>query len=487
MTLQADHSALADGFFVDGAFRPTRGGETRAVINPATEEPIAEVGVGTVADLDQAVASARDAFAGDAWSGLSAKERGRVLLRIADAIEADAEEFALLESRNVGKPLTMTRSFDVPAAADLFRYYGGMVESLDGAARPVASHSLAYTRREPLGVVGAIIPFNFPLNLAVNKIAPALAAGNTIVVKPAEQTPLTALRLAQTMSDAGLPAGVCNVVTGDGPTVGLALAEHPDVRKIAFTGSTATGRRLVAAGAPTLKRVTVELGGKGANLVFADADLDAATEWAFVAAFFNSGQFCMSGSRLLVQRAVHDEMVERIVARAGAAVVGDPLDERTELGPLAYRALRDQVAQRVAKAQAEGAVLRVGGRPPAGGRGFFLEPTVLTDVTPDMRVAQEEIFGPVLTVTPFDTDDEAVAIANGTPYGLAAGLHTADIRRAHRIAARLEAGIVWINSWSMFENTTSYGGYKQSGYGRELGPEGIEEYLQVKTVVLNAE
>jgi len=490
MTVQSISTpqAVADGqLFVDGKFRASSSGETRDVVNPATEEVICQVAWGTTGDLDDAVAAAQRAFEDEAWGGLTPKQRGRVLLRIAEAIEDNAEELALVESLDVGKPIAFTRGFDVPAAADLFRYCAGLVEQLEGSARPAGTRSLAYTRREPLGVVGAITPFNFPLNLLVNKLAPALAAGNTFVHKPAEQTPLSSLRLAEIMSSAGLPAGVFNVVTGDGATVGAALAEHPGVRKLAFTGATATGKRLIATAASTLKRVTVELGGKGANIVFADADLDAATQWAFQAAFFNTGQFCMSGSRLLVQRPVYDEMVTRMAAAAGVVAVGDPLDPRTVLGPLAHRAQLDRVVEYVAIGEAEGAVLRAGGSKGRQDKGFFHEPTVFADVTPDMRIAQEEIFGPVLSIIPFDTEEEAVAIANGTPYGLAAGLHTADLARAHRIAALLEAGIVWVNTWAMFENSIPFGGYKDSGYGRELGPEGVEEYLQLKSVVVNVE
>ncbi|MFC4035616.1 aldehyde dehydrogenase family protein [Streptomyces polygonati] len=491
MTIQASETVTDGQLFIHGKSLPAATGETRAVMNPATEEVICRVAWGTVADLDQAVSAAQGAFDSGAWPGLTFKERGKLLLRIADAIEEHAEELALLESLDVGKPITFTRGFDVPAAADLFRYYGGMVETLEGAARPAGHRSMSYTRREPLGVVGLITPFNFPLNLAVNKIAPALAAGNTVVHKPAEQTPLSTLRLAEIMFEAGLPAGVFNVVTGDGSTVGARLAEHPGIRKLAFTGSTAVGKRLAATAADTLKRVTLELGGKGANIVFADADLDAATQWAFQAAFFNTGQFCMSGPRLLVQRPVYDEMVERMAAQADAVPVGDPLDPQTILGPLAHRAQLDRVAEYVSIARAEGAKLRAGGSAGIAGqpdaRGFYFQPTVFSDVTPQMRIAREEVFGPVLTITPFDTDDEAVAIANSSPFGLAAGLHTSSLRRAHQVAARLEAGIVWINSWAMFENTTSFGGYKESGYGRELGPEGIEEYLQVKTIVVNTE
>ncbi len=491
MTQPSVHSPDEALLFIDGKARPAVSGETVDIVSPATEEVVARAAWGGAEDLDLAVSAARAAYEAGEWAELTPKQRGRLLVRIADAIEEHAEELAQLESVDVGKPISFTRGFDVPAAADLFRYYGGMVEQLEGAARPAGTRSLAYTKREPLGVVGAITPFNFPLNLGVNKIAPALAAGNTFVHKPAEQTPLSTLRLAQIMSDAGLPAGVYNVVTGDGATVGAALVEHPDIDKIAFTGSTATGKRLIATAAQTLKKVTVELGGKGANIVFADADLAAAAQWAFQAGFFNTGQFCMSGSRLIVQRSVYQEVLDRLVAIVEAVPVGDPADPQTVLGPLAHRAQLDRVVEYVAIGRAEGARLVSGGELGTGGdwdgKGFFHQPTVFADVRPDMRIAQEEIFGPVLSVIPFDTEEEAVAIANGTPYGLAAGLHTSDLARGHRVAAQLDAGIVWVNSWAMFENTTPFGGYKQSGYGRELGPEGIEEYLQLKTIVINAE
>ncbi|MFB7597518.1 aldehyde dehydrogenase family protein [Streptomyces sp. NPDC056160] len=480
--------AVGDGsLFIDGKFQPADSGETVQDINPATEEPICEVAWAGTSDLDRAVQAARRAFDVGPWAGMPAKERGRLMLRVADGIEAAGEELARLETLDVGKPITFTRGFDVRAAAEIFRYYAGMVEQLEGAARPAGARSLQYTRREPLGVVGAITPFNFPLNLAVNKIAPALAAGNTIVHKPAEQTPLTALALARVMAEAGLPEGVHNVVTGGGASVGAALVEHPGVDKISFTGSTATGKRLIAAAAGTLKKVTVELGGKGANIVFADADIEAAVQAAFQAGFFNTGQFCMSGSRLLVHRSVHDQVVDALTGVLGAIPVGDPLDENTVLGPLAHRQQLDKVVEYVGIGRQEGATVAFGGERGHEGPGYFHQPTLFTGAHPQMRIAQEEIFGPVVTVLPFDTDEEAVEIANGTPYGLAAGLHTRDVRRAHTVAARLQAGIVWVNTWAAFENSTSFGGYKSSGYGRELGPEGIEEYLQYKTVYVNVD
>jgi aldehyde dehydrogenase (NAD+) len=474
--------------FIDGRQVDGGTGETVDDINPADEQVICQVARATTEDLDRAVAAARRAFEGGPWPRMTPKERGRLLVRVAEAVEAAAADLALRESLDVGKPLACTTAFDVPAAADLFAYYGGMVEQLEGAARPAGHASLAYTRREPLGVVGAITPFNFPLDLAVNKIAPALAAGNTVVHKPAEQTPLSALLLAEIMRDAGLPDGVYNVVLGEGRTIGEAIIRHPGIDKIAFTGSTGVGKRLIAAASGTLKKVTVELGGKGAQIVFDDADPDKAVESAFQGAFFNTGQFCMAGSRLLVERTVYDEIVDRLVDRVEKALVGDPLDPTTELGPLAHRAQLDKIVEYVRIGKDEGATLRTGGS--VGyqgwdGGGFYHQPTVFADATPQMRIAQEEIFGPVLTVLPFDTDEEAVSIANGTPYRLAAGLHTRDVTRAHRTAARLQAGIVWINTWGRFEDYTPFGGYKASGHGRELGPEGIEEYLQYKTVYVD--
>jgi acyl-CoA reductase-like NAD-dependent aldehyde dehydrogenase len=476
--------------FIDGQSVPGETGESVDDVNPATEETICAVARATPRDVDRAVRAACRAFESGPWPSLTLKQRGRLLVRIAEAIEANADDLALRETLDVGKPLAATKAFDVPAAADLFAYYGGMVEQLQGAARPAGSASLAYTRREPVGVVGAITPFNFPLDLAVNKIAPALAAGNTIVLKPAEQTPLSALRLAEIMRDVGLPDGVFNVVTGPGQVLGEALITHPGVDKLAFTGSTRVGKHLIAAAAANLTKVTVELGGKGAQLIFDDADPERAVESAFQAAFFNTGQFCMAGSRLLVERSIYPEIVDRLVDRVERAVVGDPLDPATELGPLAHRAQLDKVVAYVEIGQYEGATLRVGGQrgyPGWDGRGFYHQPTVFTDAQPAQRISQEEIFGPVLTVLVFDDEDHAVEIADGTPYGLAAGLHTRDITRAHRVAQRLRAGIVWINTWGRFENYTPFGGYQASGYGRELGPEGIEEYLQYKTVYVDTD
>jgi aldehyde dehydrogenase (NAD+) len=486
MTITQSAPVVADGqLYIDGGSSPSQDGRTTADINPATEEPICQIAAGTTADIDRAIAAARRAQ--DEWAALTPTERSQIMVRAAELVRSGAEDLALRESLDVGKPIRYARDFDVPSAADLIAYYGGLAEQLEGAARPVGQSSFAYTRREPVGVVGAITPFNFPLNLAINKIAPALAAGNTVVHKPAEETPLSALRIAEIITEAGAPAGVYNVVTGDGPTLGNALVEHPGVDKLAFTGSTAVGKQLIAKAAGTLKKVTVELGGKGAEIVFPDADLEIAAQTAFQAGFFNSGQFCMAGSRLLVHRDVYDEMAERMVALARSARIGDPQDPATDLGPLAHRDQLEKVRKYVQIGVSEGATLLTGGHDGPGERGYFHEPTIFGDVEPGMRVAQEEIFGPVLVMLPFTSDDEAVAIANGTPYGLAAGLHTTNLTRAHKVAARLQAGMVWVNTWGLFGNNTPFGGYKASGYGRELGPEGIEEYLQYKTVYVNVD
>ena len=493
--LRAQLSSIRPGqLWIDGAWQDSEGGKTRNTVDPSTGEVTTTIAAGSAGDTDGAIAAARRAFDDGRWSGMDPFERGAVLTRVAELITARADEFALRETVDVGKPTTPTRSFDVPQAAALFAYYAGLTAELDGAARAGIGASMAYTRREPLGVVGAISPFNFPLNLAINKLAPALAAGDTVVHKPAAETSLSALLLPEVFAEAGVPDGVYNLVTGSGAVVGDRLVRSEQVDKIAFTGSTGVGIQTQTDAAATLKRVTLELGGKNAMVVFADAvtgptaNLDALVETIFQASFFNCGQFCMGCSRLLVERSAHDTLVDALVARVNRAKVGDPFDPATEVGPLAHQAQYDKVTQYVGIGRDQGATLATGGSPlrveATGGRGFFHELTVFTGATPDMRIAREEIFGPVLTVLAFDTEAEAVGIANSLPYGLSAGTATTDMRRAHRVAAALQAGIVWINTWSQFTSRTPFGGYKHSGYGRELGPEGIDEYLQTKTVYL---
>jgi acyl-CoA reductase-like NAD-dependent aldehyde dehydrogenase len=469
--------------FVDGRWAPAADGRTREVLDPATGELTTTVAESAPEDVRRATAAARRAFDDGGWSGLTPRERGRVLLRAADLLRDQADELARLETLDVGKPLMFTRMVDVPTAIDTFEYFAGLATGLDGAVRRTAMPALAYTRRDPLGVVGAITPFNFPLILSTTKIAAALVAGNTVVHKPAEETPLSALRMAALLHEAGVPEGVFNVVTG-GAEAGGALVCDPAVDKIAFTGSTTVGRVVNTTAAEQLKRVTVELGGKGANLVFADADLEAAVQTAISAIVFNTGQFCMAGSRLLVQRPVYDDVVAALAAALPHVPVGDPFAEGTVIGPMAGAGHWAKVEAFLTRAAADG--VEVAGRresvPPDG---FYTAPAALLGAGPHSAYVQEEIFGPVLTVTAFDTEEEAVQLANGTRYGLAAGLQTRDLTRAHRVAARLRAGIVWVNGWALLDPAMPFGGVGASGFGRENGPEGLEEYLQTKSVVVS--
>jgi len=480
-TQEPPSTTVAPGkLYIGGAHHDAVDGATRPVLNPATGRQIGTVAEGGAADIDAAVAAARLAFDEGPWPRLSPRERGDVLLKIAAVLEQHREELAQLESLDTGKPIAFARMVDLGDTIDHFTYYGGLASTIEGATRAIRRPGFAYTRREPIGVVGAISPFNFPLILSTSKIAPALAAGNTIVHKPAEDTPLTALRLAELLTEAGLPDGVLNVVTG-GAAAGAALAGHPGVDKIAFTGSTATGRAVAAAASATVKPAMLELGGKSAQIIFDDADVGRAIEAAVGGFVFNTGQFCMGGTRLLVHRALYDTVLGALAEAATHVPVGDPRQEGTVVGPMAGERQLENVERYIALS--EGRVVAGGKRLDIDG-GYFYAPTVLADMPNDARVVQEEIFGPVLTVQPFDTEDEAVALANSTPYGLAAGLHTNDVARAHRVAAKLRAGIVWVNSWSVLDAALPFGGYGQSGYGRENGPEGLNEYLQTKSVYL---
>lgn len=478
---------LAPGqLFIGGDWSPAESGATRTVLDPATGTAVTDVAEAGPADMRRATAAARSAFDDGPWASTNPRERGRILLRAAQLLRERAGAFAAVESLDVGKPLGFTSTVDVPTVIDTFEYYGSLAAGIEGAARPVALPALAYTRREPIGVVAAITPFNFPLILSATKIAPALAAGNTVVHKPAEETPLTALLLAGVLREAGVPDGVFNVVTGDG-AAGEALLRDPAVDKIAFTGSTAVGRVVARTAAESLKKVTVELGGKGANIIFADADLPAAIDTAIAAFVFNTGQFCMSGSRLLVERPVYEDVLAALGAACPHIPVGDPFAAGTVVGPMAGPRHRAKVESYLGAAAGDG--LRVLGGSGGGDArgdlpGFFVPPTVLADAAQESRYIQEEIFGPVLTVQPFDTEDEAVRMANGTVYGLSAGLQTRDVSRAHRVAARLRAGIVWVNGWSLLDVAMPFGGCGLSGFGRENGPEGLDEYLQTKSVVV---
>jgi acyl-CoA reductase-like NAD-dependent aldehyde dehydrogenase len=468
--------------FIEGRWSTAAGG-TREVVDPTTGAVLMEAGEASAEDTGRAVAAARRAFDDGPWRTMAPRDRGRILLRAADLMREHHEELARLESLDTGKPITFSRMIDVSTAIAQVEYYGSLAAGIEGATRTTAMPTLAYTRREPIGVVAAISPFNFPLILSTIKIAPALAAGNTVVHKPAEETPLTALRVAQLLTEAGLPDGVFNVVTGGGP-VGEALVTDPRVDKIAFTGSTPVGRNVVATAAQTLKHVTVELGGKSANLIFADADLESAIQNAVTGFVFNTGQFCMAGSRLLVERPVYGDVLAALEAASNHVPVGDPFDEGTVVGPMTGPRHLAKVRSFLDQAYDQEVQILGGKSTLPGNGGFWAAPTVLADVAQDSPFVQEEIFGPVLTVQPFDTEEEAVRLANGTSYGLAAGLQTGSIARAHRVAAHLDAGTVWVNTWGVLDTAMPLGGYKQSGYGREGGPEGMDEYLQTKSVIV---
>lgn len=469
------------GHVIDGVEVPAVDGATFTSVNPATQDGWARVARGGAADADAAVAAARRAFDDGPWPRMTPDERGRLLHRLADLLEADADELGRLDTVDMGKPIGQSRGLDVPRSALNLRFFADYARLATDEALPSPTGHHVYTRHEPVGVAAAISPWNFPLMQASWKVAPALAFGNTVVLKPAEQAPASCTRLGLLAAEAGLPPGVLNVVQGFGPdAAGQALTEHPGVDLVTFTGESATGRRILAAGAPTLKRVSFELGGKGANLVFADADLDKAVEWSLKAIFLNAGQVCLSGSRLHVQRPVYDEFLARFAARADAMRLGDPLDEATDVGPLSSEEHWRKVTGYLDVAAAEGAKVLTGGR----GEGWSVRPTVLVDVTPDMRVCREEIFGPVVVVLPFDDEDEAVRLANDSPYGLNAMVFTENLRRAHRVAARLRAGTVWVNCFFVRDLRAPFGGYKDSGIGREGGAYSREFFTEAKAVVM---
>ena len=447
---------------------------------------LADVAEGDREDVERAVKAARNAFTGP-WSRLTASERGRLIWKLADLLEAHLDEFALIETLDNGKPLTVARAADVPLAVDLFRYMAGWATKLEGTTIPISvpytpgAKYLAYTLREPVGVVAQIIPWNFPLLMAAWKLGPALASGCTVVLKPAEQTPLSALRLGQLFSEAGFPDGVVNIVPGYGETAGAALAAHPDVDKVAFTGSTEVGKLIVHAATGNLKKVSLELGGKSPNVVFKDADLDTAISGSASAIFFNHGQCCCAGSRLYVERPVFDRVVEGVANQAKKIKVGSGLEADTNMGPLVSQEQLNRVCNYLEIGMSEGAKAMTGGKK-VGDRGYFVEPTVLVNTQESMKVVQEEIFGPVVAAIPFDDPEELMPRANDTVYGLAAGIWTKDISKAHRLAAGLRAGTVWINCYNIFDAALPFGGYKQSGWGREMGKDVLELYSQTKAV-----
>ncbi|MFJ8778211.1 MULTISPECIES: aldehyde dehydrogenase family protein [unclassified Streptomyces] len=471
--------------FVGGQWREAADGARTEVLDPSRGAVVTTVAEAGAADVDAAVRSAREAFDGGAWSGLSGRERGRILHRVAELIRENADELAQLESLDVGKPISLCHAVDVTNAANDYEHFAALAHSLDGSVRNTPMNALAYTKREPLGVVAAITPFNFPLILAGSKIGPALAAGNTVVHKPADETPLSALYMAALLQRAGVPDGVVNVVTGTGPVAGEALLRHRGVDKVAFTGSTAIGRHVAATAGEALKPVTMELGGNAANIVFEDADLEKAVGAIIKAFVFNTGQFCMGGPRLLVARSVHSTLLGILADAVPGVPVGDPRDPGTVVGPMAGEKHLKKVEEYVDLARKEGGRIVCGGERLDLDGGFYYKPTVIADLSNDSRVVQEEIFGPVLTVQPFDNEDEAVALANSTPYGLASGVQTTNLARAHRVADRLQAGIVWVNDWAMLDPAVPFGGVKDSGYGREYGPEALDAYTRVKSVVVS--
>jgi len=474
--------------FIDGRFVDAESGETLATLNPHDNSVIADVALAGKADIDKAVAAAKRAF--PAWSRLSGADRGRILLKLADLIEANAEELARLESLDTGHPLRDSRSLDVPRTAACFRYFGGMADKFEGNVVPVEAGFLNYVLRDPLGVVGQVVPWNFPLMFTSWKMAPALAAGNCIVMKPAEITPLSSLKIAELMSEAGMPDGVVNIVPGLGAVAGQYLAEHPGVAKIAFTGSTATGRRIVQASAGNLKKVQLELGGKGANIVFDDANLTAAVNGSAWAMFHNQGQACIAGSRLILSERIADEFLEKYVALAKSIRLGNPMDETTEMGPLTSAQHRDRVLSYVDVAREQGGEILAGGKGPSNEAlqaGCYVEPTIVKPRSYKDRVAQEEVFGPFVTVLTFKDDAEALEIANGTDYGLGSGLWTQNLQRAHMVARDLYAGMVWINSYKRVSPGSPFGGVGQSGYGREMGFDAMREYTQARSVWVNVD
>ena len=470
--------------FIDGKWVESVSGKTFETINPSTGDVICEVAEGDKADVDLAVKAARKAFESGPWSKLAPAGRGVLLNKLADAMESHLDELAALESLDNGKPISDARNADLPLSIACFRYYAGWADKNYGQTIPFSPDYFCYTRHEPIGVVGQIIPWNFPLLMQSWKWGPALACGNTVVLKPAEQTPLTALRLAKLAQDVGFPDGVINVVPGYGPTAGAALSGHMDVDKIAFTGETGTGKIVMTAAAQSnLKRVSLELGGKSPNVVFADADLDAAVEGAYFGLFFNQGQCCTAGSRLFVQESIYEEFVAKMVAKAKSRRVGDPFDTSTEQGPQVSQEQFDRVMGYIDAGQKGGAKMLFGGQR-VGDRGYFIQPTIFTDVKDDMKIAKEEIFGPVMSILKFKDVDEVIARGNATFYGLAAAVWTKDISKAIKLSNALRAGTVWVNCYDVFDASAPFGGFKMSGIGRELGSYALQLYTEVKTVTV---
>ena len=470
--------------YVNGQWVSSASGETFPVYDPSTEEVIAQVASSNAEDIDKAVKAARAAFDSGPWPATTAQDRGRILFRLAEKIRQNAAQLSELECRNTGKPI-VEAEFDIADVATCFEYYGGLANKVTGNVNPVPANALSFTMREPIGVAGQIIPWNYPLLMAAWKLAPAIAAGCACVLKPAEQTPLTALEFANWFEEAGLPPGVINIVNGFGETAGAAIVAHPNVDKIAFTGSAAIGKIIVKSAADTLKRVTLELGGKSPNIFFPDADWEAAVDGALFGVFINQGEVCSAGSRILVEKKIYPKFVEAMAEKAKRIKLGAPLERDTKMGPLVSKEQCDRVSSYLEVGKKEAKVAIGGGRPKQFGKGYYVEPTIFYDVQNSARIAREEIFGPVASVIPFDGESEAIRIANDTPYGLAAAVWTRDIYKAFRVVKSLRAGIIWVNHMQPTYVEAPWGGYKQSGFGRELGPWGLEEYLETKQVFVN--
>ena len=469
--------------YIDGHFVDAKSGQTFEVYDPSTENAIASVPAGTAADIDLAARAASKAFY-DSWKAVTAQERGRILFRLAERVRARRAELAELETRNTGKPIAESE-YDMDDTATCFEYYGGLATKINGEVLPVPADAVAFAMREPMGVAGQIIPWNYPLMMAAWKIAPALAAGCTVILKPAEQSPLSILELAKDFEAVGLPPGVVNIVTGDGPGAGAPIVAHPAIRKIAFTGSAEVGKSIMRNAADQLKRVSLELGGKSPNIFFADADFENAVDGALFGTFINQGEVCSAGSRVLVQRNIYKKFVDATAAKAKTIKLGPGMDRDNKMGPLVSAEQRDRVADYLKVGRGEAKVAVGGGRPKQFEKGWYIEPTIFYDVDNSARIAQEEIFGPVMSVIPFDEEADAIRIANETQYGLAAAVWTRDIFKAFRVVKSLEAGIVWVNHMQPTFVEAPWGGYKASGFGRELGHWGVEEYLETKQVFIN--
>src|SRR6266850_2035814 len=481
-------ATIQNQLFINGDFVDAKSGQTFATINPATEEKIADVASAGVEDVDAAVKAARAQMEpGSEWQKMKPRDRAKVMWRLADMLAARAEEIGRIETLDNGKPIFESQFVDTPAAAECLYYFAGWSGKVTGETIPVQDNAFTYTLREPLGVVGAIVPWNFPLMLSVWKIAPALACGNTVVIKPASNTSLSLLKFAEYAKESGLPAGVLNVIPGGGSVVGNAMVDHPGIDAIAFTGSTEVGKGLMARAAKTLKKISLELGGKSPNIVFADADMEAASRGALNAIFYGKGEVCAAGSRLLVEESVHDELIAKVCDRASKMVAADPLHPKTRLGAIVSKEQMDNVMRYIDAGKSEGAKLVAGGeRADIGtGKGYFVKPTIFDDVDPNMRIAREEIFGPVLATIRFKDAEDAVAKGNATVYGLAAAVWTRDVSKAHRVARAIKAGTVRVNTYNLYDPALPFGGFKESGFGRDQGKDALEKYTQTKSVWVN--